>query len=111
MDLVRRVARAVTVGVAIVGLVACSSDGSDSSNDDADGRPETLHVVSQNILHGNACPPDSDLCDVRDRVALFTVQLEVAGCPELVAIQEANPRIVTSWSSRFRRCVTIATRS
>ena len=92
MDQVRRVARAVTVGVAIVGLVACSSDG---SNEGADGRPETLHVVTQNILHGNACPPDSDLCSVRERVALFTVQLEAAGCPELVAIQEANPRIVT----------------
>jgi endonuclease/exonuclease/phosphatase family metal-dependent hydrolase len=50
----------------------------------------TVRAVSQNILHGIACAPDSDLCSLPDRVALFTRQLEEAGCPELVSLQETN---------------------
>ena len=54
----------------------------------------TVRFVSQNILHGVGCAADSDSCAVTERVALFMDQLAVAGCPELVSIQEANQRIV-----------------
>ena len=53
-----------------------------------------MRFVSQNILHGVGCPPDSDSCRVSERVSLFMAQLSEAGCPELVSIQEANERIV-----------------
>ena len=56
----------------------------------------TVRFISQNILHGAACAPDSDSCSVTERVALFMDQLEEAECPELVSIQEANGRIVSA---------------
>lgn len=51
---------------------------------------EQVRVVSQNILHGIACAPESNLCSLPDRLALFARQLDDAGCPELVGLQEAN---------------------
>ena len=54
----------------------------------------TVRFVSQNILHGVGCALESDSCAVTERMALFMDQLEAAGCPELVSIQEANQRIV-----------------
>ena len=63
--------------------------------DGAGGRDlRSVRFVSQNILHGVGCPPDSDSCRVSERVSLFMAQLSEAGCPELVSIQEANERIV-----------------
>ena len=55
---------------------------------------EAVRFVSQNILHGVGCAVDSDACAVGERVALFMDQLETAGCPELVSLQEANDPIV-----------------
>ena len=55
---------------------------------------ESVRVVSQNLLHGIACPPDSDRCNLPGRVALFMQQLEESGCPSLVSVQEANERTV-----------------
>ena len=52
-----------------------------------------MHVVSQNILHGEACPADSDKCHLPDRVAFFSEQI-AKNCPDIVALQEANQRIV-----------------
>jgi endonuclease/exonuclease/phosphatase family metal-dependent hydrolase len=52
-----------------------------------------VRFVSQNILHGIACPADSDACDVDARVELFVRQLADAGCPEAVGLQEVNQRI------------------
>ena len=54
----------------------------------------SVRLVSQNILHGVGCPPDSDSCLIGERVSLFMAQLTAAGCPELVSLQEANERIV-----------------
>ena len=54
----------------------------------------SVRFVSQNILHGVACPEDSDSCRVGERISLFMGQLTQAGCPELVSLQEANERIV-----------------
>ncbi len=54
----------------------------------------TVRLVSQNLLHGIACAPESERCRLADRVALFVRQLGEAGCPELVSVQEANQRMV-----------------
>ena len=61
---------------------------------DESGEHSTVRFVSQNILHGVGCAADSDSCAVTERVSLFMDQLAVAGCPELVSVQEANERIV-----------------
>ena len=66
----------------------------DESVEDEPVEYSTVRFVSQNILHGVGCAPDSDSCAVTERVALFMDQLAAAGCPELVSIQEANERIV-----------------
>ena len=73
-------------------LVVLVAAGCSSGDDDAS--PATVHVVSQNILHGIACPPDSDGCDLPGRAALFARQLEEGGCPELVGLQEANEAVL-----------------
>ena len=64
----------------------------------------SVRLVSQNILHGVGCAPDSDSCQVGERVALFMAQLAEAGCPELVSIQEANERIVGLVSGEAGTC-------
>jgi endonuclease/exonuclease/phosphatase family metal-dependent hydrolase len=78
----------------MVALFGACSSGAGPSRDAASGSPVTLHVVTQNILHGNACPTATDFCRVDDRVDLFAQQLAVGGCPEIVGVQEANPRFV-----------------
>jgi endonuclease/exonuclease/phosphatase family metal-dependent hydrolase len=75
-------------------LGACSSD---------DTATERVRAVSQNILHGVACPSDSDRCRAPDRVALFVRQLEASGCPELVGVQEANGAIVDLLRSEAKK--------
>ena len=70
----------------LVVAAGCSSD--------EDASPASVRVVSQNILHGIACPPGSDGCDLPARAALFARQLDEGGCPELVGVQEANEAVV-----------------
>lgn len=53
-----------------------------------------MRIVSQNLLHGIACAPDSDRCDLPARVEVFAGQVGRAGCPDVVAVQEANDRTV-----------------
>jgi endonuclease/exonuclease/phosphatase family metal-dependent hydrolase len=48
-----------------------------------------LRVVDYNILHGTFCD-DGALCQAPDRVDLFLSQLEAAGCPEVVGLQEVS---------------------
>ena len=50
--------------------------------------------MNQNLLHGNACPAESNRCDLSGRVSLFLNQLRAHDCPEVVAIEEANPQTV-----------------
>jgi len=78
--------------VAMLLLTACS----DGNRTTADGAPTSrpLRIVSQNILHGIACAPDSDQCSLPDRLALFVHQLAAADCPEMVGLQEANQQSV-----------------
>lgn len=89
---------AILAGVLSLVLVAaaCSSDDpTRSAPPEPDApTPSDFSVVSQNLLHGIACAADSDRCALDDRVALFVAQLEAAGCPDAVSVQEANQATV-----------------
>jgi endonuclease/exonuclease/phosphatase family metal-dependent hydrolase len=76
----------------VAAVPACSGGG---SGDDPATTAATVHVVSQNLLHGIACPPETDGCDLPARVELFARQLDEGGCPDLVGLQEANERTVS----------------
>ena len=75
------------LGALLIGTGACSSGSSQ-------GHDAHVRVVSQNLLHGIACPADTDGCRLPDRVALFVCQLEQHGCPDVVGVQEANEKLV-----------------
>src|SRR4051794_23698089 len=66
----------------------------------------TIRVVNQNLLHGTACAPASNRCDLPGRAALFVRQLERAKCPTVVAIEEGNRRTVAALRRAHvtRRC-------
>jgi endonuclease/exonuclease/phosphatase family metal-dependent hydrolase len=74
--------------LALVAVGCSDSDGPQGARQLAN-----VTVVSQNILHGEACPADTDKCHLPDRVAFFAQQLG-KHCPSLVGVQEANQRIV-----------------
>ena len=81
------------MAVLLVLLAGCSGDGG-GTDDSAAPESATVSIVSQNLLHGTACPEDSDRCDLPARAALFVDQLEAADCPNLVSLQEANQETV-----------------
>ncbi|MDH3755563.1 MAG: hypothetical protein OEU32_17000 [Acidimicrobiia bacterium] len=94
---------------------ACSGGDSGGGTDAAAAAPTTIaeapdnveaevRLVSQNILHGLTCPVDSARCALAERVALFFEQLDAAGCPELVSIQEANTQVVEIISDHVGAC-------
>lgn len=73
-------------------LGGCDSNdrGRESSGGNDPTRPASVRVVSQNLLHGIACAPDSDRCKLPQRVQLFARQLAESDCPAVVALQEGN---------------------
>jgi endonuclease/exonuclease/phosphatase family metal-dependent hydrolase len=70
-------------------VAACSGDDGGTAT-----TRQRVRVVTQNLLHGVACPADSDDCDLPGRVGLFLRQLDEGGCPEIVGLQEANGKTV-----------------
>ena len=52
--------RAVGLAALVVVAASCSSDDPDEGS----STPASVRVVSQNLLHGIACPADSDGCDL-----------------------------------------------
>ncbi len=78
-----RVAAALVVGVLVLVAPAAA----------AQARPKPVTIVTLNLLHGLFCPEDTDACQAPDRVQIFGEQLERAGCPDLVGIQEVGPRL------------------
>ncbi len=77
-----------------VALVGCDSGGSSSSGDGGgtkDATRQSVTVVAQNLLHGFACADDTDRCKLPQRVQLFARQLDEAGCPEVVSVEESDP--------------------
>jgi endonuclease/exonuclease/phosphatase family metal-dependent hydrolase len=82
----------LVAGLAL-GATACGDDDGDGDAQDSAGAA-AVRFVSQNILHGSACAPETNNCAVTARVELFVRQLDDAGCPQLVGLQEANVQIV-----------------
>jgi endonuclease/exonuclease/phosphatase family metal-dependent hydrolase len=69
-------------------LAACGED-----DDDAAAGPD-LTVASLNILNGIRCPPGTVQCRLADRVELFFRWVALAGCPDVVTVQEVlGPRL------------------
>ncbi|MEP6623500.1 MAG: hypothetical protein ABJC79_03595 [Acidimicrobiia bacterium] len=89
----RRAGVLITVMVTLA--TACSS-GSSATSSQANhaSTAAQIRVVNQNLLHGTACPADSNRCDLPHRVQLFMRQLAAAKCPELVAVEESNRQTV-----------------
>jgi endonuclease/exonuclease/phosphatase family metal-dependent hydrolase len=94
----------LVVAIALAaGVVACGDGGRESSSTTdapASASPDTevvrrgdLTLVTLNLLHGDACEPATNRCQLDDRFALFTQQVETAGCPDVVALQEVNQPI------------------
>jgi endonuclease/exonuclease/phosphatase family metal-dependent hydrolase len=100
----------VLVAVLVLVTAACSSGSSSESEGGSGGdsgggtTTATIRVVNQNLLHGTACPADSNRCDLPGRVALFLRQLSRAKCPEVVAIEEGNRRTVTELRKGLGAC-------
>jgi endonuclease/exonuclease/phosphatase family metal-dependent hydrolase len=86
-------------------VVACGDGGRESSSatdapfdapapvDTDIVRPGDLTLVTLNLLHGDACDPATSRCQLDDRFTLFTREVEAAGCPDVVALQEVNQPI------------------
>jgi endonuclease/exonuclease/phosphatase family metal-dependent hydrolase len=72
-------------------LVGCESDSSSNGERNGAGKAAAVTVVAQNLLHGIACPADTDRCKLPQRVQLFGRQLEAARCPQVVSIEEVDP--------------------
>ena len=89
----RRGTSAVALSVLLAGaLTACGSGNSTvRTNGSTAPKRATVTVVAQNLLHGLACAPDTHRCKLAKRVALFARQLQAAGCPQLVSVEESDP--------------------
>jgi endonuclease/exonuclease/phosphatase family metal-dependent hydrolase len=83
---------------------ACSSADGSRAGGEAGTPTATVRVVNQNLLHGTACPAESNRCDLPARVALFLRQLRRAGCPEIVAIEEGNATTVRELRRGLEPC-------
>lgn len=100
-----RVVPAALVSLSVVLALAAPACSSGGEPDAAVGGTvdATVRVVSQNILHGVACPADSRRCHLTERLEIFTRQLARAGCPELVTLQEADATVVAGWRPLLAR--------
>jgi hypothetical protein len=82
-------------------LAAMTAAGCSEDSGDASTAPRRVHAVSQNILHGTNCVPETDRCALPDRIDLFMRQLNDGQCPELVGLQEGNGDIVELIETRL----------
>jgi endonuclease/exonuclease/phosphatase family metal-dependent hydrolase len=94
--------RAALVATAILcgAAVGCTKSAETSGPAAAEAQ---VRVVSQNILHGIACAPETDRCELPARVELFARQLDAARCPEVVGLQEANEAVVAALRTELPR--------
>jgi endonuclease/exonuclease/phosphatase family metal-dependent hydrolase len=91
------------LGAALAFLIAgaCTSSSSHRSTtptSEASSTPPTastptrvLTLVTMNVLHGALCDDGAGHCDVTDRMALLAREIEAAGCPDVVALEEVAP--------------------
>ena len=78
--------------VVLVALVAAGAAVAPSAAASGDG-PGSLRVVNFNVLHGVICSPESDGCQLPDRMELLGRRLLEASCPEVVGLQEVSGRV------------------
>jgi hypothetical protein len=92
-------------------FVACSSDdgtaetstttsptrdtaGTSTSNT-AVASTDDLTIIDLNMLHGlpleGACPPETDSCQAPARMDILWEEIEAAGCPDVITLQEVGP--------------------
>ena len=88
----RCLAAAVLVALLATGCAGDEDEPADSAPESTEAPPRDgdIRIVSLNLLHGILCT-DGDHCDADNRVELFARQLEAAGCPDVVALQEISP--------------------
>ncbi len=89
----RGFALAVAATFVVGSLSACSNTSTKASNATSGA---TVRIVSQNILHGIDCEPETHRCELVARVELFVRQLADAGCPDIVGMQETNGDITAA---------------
>jgi endonuclease/exonuclease/phosphatase family metal-dependent hydrolase len=75
-------------------VAACSDTGSDGSST-ADSAAPRITIVSENLLHGMACAPTSNRCDLPGRMTTFASELVATHCPPVVGAQETNTSTVS----------------
>ena len=93
--------RLLLVAAASMLASGCTAGGSHDQATASATRDEAVRIVSQNLLHGMACPAASDRCQLPARVELFTRQLAEGGCPDIVGLQETNPATTRALRSRL----------
>ncbi len=79
------------VALLLAALAGCESDSGGNGSSGGAGKPASVTVVAQNLLHGIACPADTERCKLPNRVQLFGRQLEEAKCPPVVSVEEVDP--------------------
>ncbi len=92
----RRAPVVASVSIALLlvaGAAGCSGDGSDNAAN-AEAPSRLVTVVSENLLHGTACAPESNRCDLPGRMTTFATELADAHCPPVVGAQETNTATV-----------------
>lgn len=78
----------------VVGAVVLAALVVPAASASAGGGPiKDVRIVNLNLLHGIACPEETEGCQATDRMALLARQIEAAGCPEIVGLQEVNANI------------------
>jgi len=80
----------VAVATTIAGAAGAAAG---ESGDDVAGGGDDLTVVDFNVLHGAICPPETEQCQLADRMELLGRRLEDAECPDVVGLQEVSPRV------------------
>ncbi len=91
----------IAVAALILGVCGGDDDSNGDGTDDSSTSQHEVSIVSQNILHGISCAPDSDHCAIPARVELFLQQLDDADCPDVVGLQEANQEVADLVSARL----------
>lgn len=79
--------------VAVAGLVGAVISGASGATVSTSTGPPDVRIVNINLLHGVFCPPATNHCQATDRFALLGRQLEDAGCPEVVGLQEIDRKL------------------
>jgi hypothetical protein len=107
--------RTAMIVTALLAVVACSS-GDDDATDDGDtggtaatsattdAAPSTtptssstddLTIIDLNMLHGlpldGACPAETASCQAAARMGILWEEIEAAGCPDVITLQEVGP--------------------